>query len=645
MVKQNLYVDDLKSVESSDNALHLINELDTLLGSGGFRLMKFSSNNSDILAKLPKDRLSPNITELDLSLNDVPVQKTLGVWWVPSTDSFRVKIANGDYSLTRRGMLSFLSRWFDPLGIVAPFVLPAKLILRRLSQADLDWDDENLPYDERTRWLVWEKSLISLNEIALPRCFTGLTYADSVQLHCFADASKFDYGFVLYLLTCCAGKMALSFVSGRSKLLPVECSTTPRAELHAANEAVKFTLMTVASEIYNVCSINSICFWSDSQTVLGYIKNPAKRLPIYEANRVKRILRATEASQWRWVDSKRNSADHFSRGVNPSKVDHARDWIIGPAFLLDGEESWPSAVNTVSSMDDDERVPCAQAVVNTEPIVENILTTRLIAHYSTLPRLLRATAWWLRVRNFLFRRISGQKTAAAKSGLICASEYDDALMALIRVMHMAEFTDVLDVLKDKTSSGQSVNRVKTEHRKLLAYCPYIDDGVIRIGGRLQRSQLPDNVKHPVVLPKRHHLTGLIILEAHRKCGHFSNNYVMNELTSRYYILGGKRIVRYCIRGWCMSCRNHNATPLTQVMAPLPLARVDSGKRPFTNTGTDYFGPFLIRQGRNELKRYGCIFSCLATRAIHLEIAEDLTTEAFLMAYRCFHALTGEATQT
>ena len=148
--------------------------------------------------------------------------------------------------------------------------------------------------------------------------------------------------------------------------------TTPRVELHAADEAVKFTLMTVASEIYNICSINSFCFWSDSQTVLNYIKNPAKRLHINEATRLKQILRVTEALQRRWVDSKRNPADHFSRGVNPSKVDHARNWIIGPAFLLDGEESLPSAVKTVPLMDNDERVPCVQAVINTEPIVEHI---------------------------------------------------------------------------------------------------------------------------------------------------------------------------------------------------------------------------------------------------------------------------------
>ena len=80
------------------------------------------------------------------------------------------------------------------------------------------------------------------------------------------------------------------------------------------------------------------------------------------------------------------------------------------------------------------------------------------------------------------------------------------------------------------------------------------------------------------------------------------------------------------------------------MAPLPLARIVSGNRPFTNPAVDYFGPILVRQGRNNLKRYGCIFSCLATRAIHLGVAEDLSTEAFLMTYGRFLSVTRGATR-
>ena len=651
-VRQNFYVDDLlKSCETSEAAEMLIKELNLLLSCGGFTLMKFCSNYPEILKDLSHERVLPHVNGLDLQF-DTAVQKTLGILWIPSSDLFCVTSANSDHALSRRGLLSYLSRWYDPLGIVAPFLLPAKLILRNLSKLNLDWDDVNLPHEEKARWSRWESSLSNLDGITLPRCLSGYSEAETTHLHCFCDASKVAYGYVIYLLTRSKDDTAISFVVGKSKLLPAECTTTPRAELHAADEAAKF-LMCVSRELN--CKFDSVVFWSDSQTVLGYLKNPAKRLPVFEANRVKRILRITKCNQWRWVDTKRNPADPFSRGVSPCRVERSEEWLTGPKFLLESEENWPSPVPAV---DVDNDCLCnsdvfinacadasAQSASNT--IESDILSDRLIAHYSSLPRLVRATARWLRVRQILFNRISPEKAVTVDAGPITASEYEIALTNLIRIAQRAKLAGVLNIIVGKTAPADPDKRDKrgNNFRPLLAYCPFVDDdGVVRVGGRLQRSELPHNVKHPVVLPRRHHLTGLIVLETHRKCGHFANNYVANELMKTYHVMGGKRTVKHYIRSLCMTCRNRNANPAAQLMAPLPMARVEAGNRPYTNTAVDYFGPVLIKQGRNELKRYGCIFTCLATRAIHLEVAEDLTTEAFLMAYRRFLALTGEATR-
>ena len=189
-VTQNFYVDDLlKSCKTVESAVALIKELDLLLNCGGFQLMKFASNHPAILEGLSKDRLSPQLVDVDLQFDNIPAQKTLGLSWNPSIDSFCVVAANNDYPLTRRGLLSFLSRWYDPLGIVAPYLLPAKLILQRLAQMNLEWDDANLPYNEKMRWLKWEKGLCKLDGITVPRCFCEFTDAETVQLHCFADAS------------------------------------------------------------------------------------------------------------------------------------------------------------------------------------------------------------------------------------------------------------------------------------------------------------------------------------------------------------------------------------------------------------------------------------------------------------------------
>ena len=170
------------------------------------------------------------------------------------------------------------------------------------------------------------------------------------------------------------------------------------------------------------------------------------------------------------------------------------------------------------------------------------------------------------------------------------------------------------------------------------------DGVVRVGGRLQRSSMSKDFKHPIVLPKRHHFTGLIICDYHAKLGHNSSSYVLNSLRSRYHVIGQERTVKHYTKQMCMLCRNQNAAFGSQLMAPLPPARVEIGRGAFENCGVNYMGPLDVKQGRNCLKRYCCVFTCLASRATHLEMAYDLTTESFLMALRRFLSTRGHSTR-
>ena len=186
--------------------------------------------------------------------------------------------------------------------------------------------------------------------------------------------------------------------------------------------------------------------------------------------------------------------------------------------------------------------------------------------------------------------------------------------------------------------------MKRTLQSISKYCPFVANGVIRVGGRLQRSGLPYDFKHPVVLPKEHHLTGLIILHAHYRAGHSSTTYVMNELRKRYHIVGQRRTVKQYIKRNCMICRNQKAVPGSQLMAPLPAGRVTPSRGPFEHCGVDYMGPLEIKQGRNRLSRYCCVFTCLASRAVHLEMAYDLSTASFLIAFRRFPSVRGDTTR-
>ena len=173
----------------------------------------------------------------------------------------------------------------------------------------------------------------------------------------------------------------------------------------------------------------------------------------------------------------------------------------------------------------------------------------------------------------------------------------------------------------EVAKGKSGRRPKQALQPLLKYCPFVSDGVMRIGGQLQRSTMTNDFKHP----KRHHFTGLIIYHHHSELEHNASHYVMNSLRSRYHVVGQERTVRHYIKQTCMVCRNRNASFGTQLMAPLPPARVEARRSAFENSGVDYMGPLDVKQGRSSVKRYCCVFTCLASRAVHLEMAYDLTT--------------------
>jgi len=172
--------------------------------------------------------------------------------------------------------------------------------------------------------------------------------------------------------------------------------------------------------------------------------------------------------------------------------------------------------------------------------------------------------------------------------------------------------------------------------KLLNLTPFVDsDGLIRVGGRLHHSSLLYHQRHPVVLPKGHHVTDLIINQAHIQGLHTGVQATLHLLRQEYWPLDGKNQVRKIIRR-CVRCARVNPQPVNYLMGSLPAVRTNA-TRPFTNIGTDYCGPFFIKEkrhrNRNKIKIYVAVFICLATKAVHLEVVSDLSTEGFIAALK------------
>ena len=169
---------------------------------------------------------------------------------------------------------------------------------------------------------------------------------------------------------------------------------------------------------------------------------------------------------------------------------------------------------------------------------------------------------------------------------------------------------------------------------LLTLNPFIVNGLLRVGGRLDRASVSFDLKHPIILAHTSHLTNLVVLHCHCITGHDGASMTLNQLLQRYWILRSTAVVRRVVN-FCMHCRRRYEKPGAQKMADLSPSRLQIDTHPFAYCGVEYFGPLLVKQRRSQVKRYGCLFTCLTSKAIHIELAMDLTTDAFINALRRF----------
>ena len=170
--------------------------------------------------------------------------------------------------------------------------------------------------------------------------------------------------------------------------------------------------------------------------------------------------------------------------------------------------------------------------------------------------------------------------------------------------------------------------------------PVLVQGILRVDGRLSKSQLKYEQKHPIILPSDHHVTRLIREHHHSSVGHMGASMTWTYLRNHYWVMRGGATVQKII-GKCLACKRRNALPGQQYMADLPAPRVTADKPPFSTVGIDLFGPFLVKRGRSSVKKWGCIFTCLAIRAVHIELVDTMDTDSFINALRRFISRRGQ----
>ncbi len=241
VVRRNFYVDDLlKSTVTDERAIELALKLIDLLAEGGFHLTKFLSNSKEVLKAIPVEKRV--IPTLDLDLDQLPINRTLGLCWDAQTDEFYFSSIKTDKPNTKRGILSVISSLFDPLGFLAPFILPVKVLLQELWRQKADWDEE-IPETELKIWQKWLQSLPQLSKIRISRRYivTPMKFS-SIELHMFSDASEVAYSVSAYVrITDDQSGIHCSFVMGKCRNSPIKRPTIPRLELLAAVMAVRLS--------------------------------------------------------------------------------------------------------------------------------------------------------------------------------------------------------------------------------------------------------------------------------------------------------------------------------------------------------------------------------------------------------------------
>ncbi|XP_049294164.1 uncharacterized protein LOC125769473 [Anopheles funestus] len=336
-LKSNFYVDDfIGGADSIESARRLRVELNELLSRGGFELRKWTSNRLEVLTGLTADQIG---TQSALQFIPDETVKTLGVSWEPEHDvlSFESAIDTDTASPTKRSILSNIARMFDPLGLISPIVVRAKIMMQELWLQKAGWDDL-VPDSICKKWENIQQDWPLISGFKIDRY--ALLPGSKLQLHTFCDASEAAYGACIYV-RCESeqGEVRTTLLSSKSRVAPLKRVTLPRLELCAAvlgahlYDRVKKAMGLHAAEVF---------FWSDSTVTLKWISASPNTWATFVGNRVSEVQHYTHPRQWRHVPGSTNPADLVSRGMSAADFLQSKLWSCGPEWLALPASNWPN---------------------------------------------------------------------------------------------------------------------------------------------------------------------------------------------------------------------------------------------------------------------------------------------------------------
>ena len=615
VLKDNTYMDDIcDSVRTVEHAKRLTTDLDEVLMKGGFQVKGWLSNRSleNEIAEHEKPKMK--------LLQGTTQEKVLGTVWNHAEDVLLFNVnPPKDITLTKRAILSQIARIFDPVGFAAAFLVRAKIGMQRLWQQGLDWDQE-LPSPKREEWTRFFQEMEDLNHVTFERSLTPVDAIEVPTLCIFSDASNEAFGTCAYIRwRTGSNKYDTRFIAAKSRVAPLKPLTIPRLELQAAVLATRL-YQSIAEE--SRLQFEKVVFFSDSNIVLSWIRSEAREFKPFVSARVAEIQSNSDPSQWRHVPGELKVADEVSRGIPAQRLTDR--WKQGPEFLQLSEEEWPQEASTADQSEvEKERRKVQVAMFTRSPEVIDC------KKFSSWRKLVRASAYVLRFIWNLQARCRTKKLTEKSEhqvqlsdGPLAPQELEEAEKYWIK--------ESQKTLHDRLRKGE-----------LQKLSPFTDEnGVIRVGGRVDEALVSYDSKHPAVLPRDHWISLLITRHFHQ-IGHAGVATTVAKIRTKFWIIRAHDLAK-SVKFRCVTCRELEAKAETQFMANLPRSRLEPFTPPFYYTACDYFGPYKVKISRNKTaKHYGVIFTCLNTRAVHLEVAVDYSTMEFIQTLRRFFAIRGQ----
>ncbi|XP_060802199.1 uncharacterized protein LOC132902161 [Amyelois transitella] len=651
-IEKNHYMDDyLQSFWEEEHAVEVATTVDEIHKKASFHLRGWASNRPNVLKRINGD----NSLEKELELGQQE-EKTLGMKWKVQEDcfSFRVAMRNvpreilrGEKTPTKRQVVSAIMSTFDPLGLIAPVLIQGKKLMQNIWRSGVGWDTEILASEE-DEWRKYLQHMKTIEELTIPRCISP--HHTEGELHVFTDASETSYAASAYWKTI-EEDAKTSLIAAKNRVTPLKPISVPRLELQAALLGCR---LARAIEKEMDLTVVKKTFWTDSTTVLSWIKSDPRTFKTFVAHRLAEIEELSKPQDWRWVPTNQNPADDATRDV-PENFNERHRWFEGPEFLKQSEEHWPKPKEIKREPHEEDKK------------IEKVATTRQKEfstpdpkRFSSWNRLLRSTARvvqfieilrnnkqekekvnatkkdepWRKNRKRKKTPIVLKKISKEQQKLFIPLETHQLAKAEALLMRRSQdesFKAEIDTLR----KGQHLTKSQKLHNLDIVEI----DGILRLKGRINAVEGTQQEKNPIVLDKRDWITRLLIQHYHNVFHHGNHATVINELRQRYWIVGIRAAVR-SIAHLCQWCKVRKSMPTTIPMGDLPPERLSHNSHPFTCTAVDYFGPMTITIGRRHEKRWGALFTCLTTRAVHVELATSLSTDSMIMALRRFAARRG-----